>query len=255
MIAFNNSATLSYMGMGLFDTESVWTHPKRVIDSYELIYVTEGKICIREEKNIYSFRKGEMLLLEPNLEHAGTEISTGHTSFFWLHFCTNDLPFFGIPKLCAPAAPNTERSFKEIMHFSKSNLLLCELTLAKFLLSLNTSTEYRNKIAFEANEYIRILSSRPLTARAVASHFGYSTDYLSRIYKKEFGMDLKAGIIKHRISYIESVLINTNDSIKEIAANCGFEEENLFVKFFKYHEGITPTQYRNKFFYIHMNNK
>ena len=42
---------------------------------------------------------------------------------------------------------------------------------------------------------------------------------------------------------------------QEIALQCGFDDENKFVKFFKYHEGITPTQFRNRFFHVHMNSK
>ena len=75
------------------------------------------------------------------------------------------------------------------------------------------------------------------------------------MYKREYGYDIKSGIIKQRLAYIESLLINTDYSVKEIAAMCGFDDENNFVKFFKYHEHTTPTLFRNKFFYVHMNNR
>ena len=43
------------------------------------------------------------------------------------------------------------------------------------------------------------------------------------------------------------------DSVKEIAALLGFSEPNTFIHFFKYHEGISPTLYRNTYHNTHMN--
>lgn len=68
-------------------------------------------------------------------------------------------------------------------------------------------------------------------------------------------MNAKTMITDKRLAYIESMLINTNDSIKDIAEKCGFDDENLFLKYFKYHEGKTSTQFRDEFFRVHMNTK
>ena len=38
-----------------------------------------------------------------------------------------------------------------------------------------------------------------------------------------------------------------------IAHMCGFGDENALVKFFGYHEGISPTSYRSRFFRVHRN--
>lgn len=255
MITLDNKVNLTFSNMGLFDTDSPWIHPAVTIDSFELIFVTEGTVSLYEGERNFELHKGEMVLLCPGTEHGGTKESRGHTSFYWLHFYTDCVSAFNVPKVCTPDPAGTERTFKEIMHTSKSSALLCELYLAGFLISLGRTDEYKNKLACEVNEYIRINSRKKLTAAAVASRFGYSTDYVSRVYKREFGVDVKTGIIKQRLEYIESLLINTDYTIKEIAQMSGFEDENNFVKFFKYHKNVTPTLFRNRFFYVHMNNR
>ena len=50
-------------------------------------------------------------------------------------------------------------------------------------------------------------------------------------------------------------MANTDDTLKSLAGQCGFEDENAFVKFFRYHAGLTPTEYRNRFFRVHRNEK
>lgn len=255
MIEFEKRLTLNFSNIGLFDTNAEWIHPTVTIDSYELIFVLSGDVEIFEGTRRYCVHAGEMLLLEPHIEHGGCKKNTGHTSFYWLHFYTNDVFAWQIPKL-ARAPHNTERVLREMMHlWWQAQRELTELTLAKYLLDSCARTEYKNKLAYEVREYLRIHASAELRVSEVAKHFGYSADHLSRLYRREFGHDLKEGITRQRLAHVESLLINTDYSIKEIAALSGFADENIFVKFFKYHEGVSPKMYRNRYFEIHMNNR
>lgn len=108
-------------------------------------------------------------------------------------------------------------------------------------------------VGYELREYLRLNASRPLTVAEVAAHFGYSCDHLSRLYRREFGCDLKRGIVGARLRHIEALLLNTDYPLKTIAHMCGFGDENALVKFFGYHEGISPTSYRSRFFRVHRN--
>ena len=254
MIEIEKSLTLHFANIGLFDTDAEWIHPTVTVDSYELIYVLAGEVRIREGERYFCVREGEWLLLEPHVEHGGYEKNTGRTSFYWLHFYTSDVAAWEIAKHAA-APHNTERALREIMHLWQSDRTLTELTLAKFLLESRTRADCRSKLAYEVREYLRVHACEDLRVGTVAKHFGYSADHLSRVYRREFGQDLKEGIVRQRLAKIESLLINTDYSIKEIADVGGFEDENAFVKFFKYHEKTTPSAYRNRFFGIHMNIK
>ena len=80
MISIDGKINVAFSNMGLFDTEADWIHPTVTINTYELIFVTEGEVKIREKEKNFRFKKGDMLLLEPGLEHGGTEESRGHTA-------------------------------------------------------------------------------------------------------------------------------------------------------------------------------
>ena len=242
---------MTFSNMGLFDSETKWIHPEIAVDTYELIFVIEGNIFIREDNCDYQLKKGDMILLSPFVTHRGYKESYGHTAFFWLHFFC-DSPALLPPKTSTPSA-TTERTMREIMHFQRFDRRIAEVVLLKFLMEQNCSVFEKNKTAYEVDEFIRINAHRPLSVTALAERFGYSPDHLSRLLSKEFGYDCKSAIIKKRLDFIESQLLNTDFTIKEVAQICGFEDENAFVKFYKYHTKLTPTQFRSRFFYTHMN--
>ena len=255
MISFDGKTSLTFSNMGLFDIRSAWIHPTVTIDTYELIYVVDGEVHIREGNSSYDLGEGDMILLCPGAEHGGTRYSLGHTSFFWLHFYCDDIAFFAVPKVSAPDRTEAERTFKQILHLQEKDRTLAELTVCMFLFTMFRRREQRDRFAYEIAEYIRVNGRKKLSVKDLSAFFGYNGDYLSRIYKREFGKDLKTGINEQRVNYIKSVLINSDLRVFEIAAECGFEDVNAFFKFFKYHTGITPTDYRNSFFRTHMNDR
>ncbi len=253
MITINNSYSLEHRGMGLFETFTDWSHPEIAVETFELIYCIAGNLHIFEGEKRYTVQPNEMLLLEPNTVHGGFEITRGHTGFYWLHFKTNDINSWSIPKLSG-SIPDAKKRFREIMHLYQTNKALSEIALAKFLLEIGENNTSKNKIVYEIKEYIRINFALSLTVSEVAEKFGYSPDYISKLFKKEFGKTIKSEIILQRLNAMETLLLNTNNSIKQIAKETGFESENDFVKFFKYNRHTTPTSFRNKFYKLHMNN-
>lgn len=42
--------------------------------------------------------------------------------------------------------------------------------------------------------------------------------------------------------------------MQEIAAKSGFSDYKLFLKYFRYHEGVTPSEFRSAYYKIHTNN-
>ena len=239
---------LSYLDTGLFETDLDWIHPTLTASSYELLYVVEGEIHIREGEQTYDLQKGEMLLLEPGIEYGGTRQSLGRTCFYWLRFHCSDLAAISLPKRCKPNESVAMHSLAELMYLQRSSPVVAELAFARFLLECGKTSERGDRRVAEICEYMRANSGRSISVTQVAEHFGYSADHLSRLLKKELGVDAKTAIVRYRMEYVESKLLHSDYSIKEIAAQCGFEDENTFVKFFKYHARTTPSLLRSKHF-------
>src|SRR5687768_3298314 len=73
---------------GQFVSRGIGTHPRRVIDSHELIFVTGGSLRLEEDGRQFTLSAGETLLLWPGRRHAGIVPYDPDTEFYWVHFDT-----------------------------------------------------------------------------------------------------------------------------------------------------------------------
>jgi YesN/AraC family two-component response regulator len=94
-----------------------------------------------------------------------------------------------------------------------------------------------------------------VTVSEIADHYGYNVDYIGKLFKANFGLSLKKYIALQRLNLAKDLLLTTMLSVKQIAGEIGYEDENAFVKFFVYHEKMSPTVFRNNYFNTHINNR
>lgn len=77
-----------------------------------------------------------------------------------------------------------------------------------------------------------------------AEHLGISPNAFSKQCKIQFKRS-PSGLIQERVILEAKKLIHlTYKSMKEIAAELNFDDENYFSRYFKKHTGITPTTFR-----------
>lgn len=258
MLKFDSNY-IEFNGMGLFDTDSNWIHPHITEVTYEIIYVISGTVCIEEEGEFYELEKGDMIILKSGIPHKGYKESSGKTSFYWVHFFTDDIGKIINGKFLLSGVKQ-DYLFKEMLHHShKENAspIMTELLLAQILIG-NTQDFIdgkSRKLTKDIFEWTRINATPNLKNTDIAEHFDYSVDHLTRLIKKEYGKNLKQLVTEFVLAKAKGLLVNTNFSIKEISVALEFEEPNAFLKFFKYHAGQTPSEYRNSYNITHMNKK
>lgn len=71
-----------------------------------------------------------------------------------------------------------------------------------------------------------------------------SHTYFHRIYQMAFGETYRQDVIKSKLRLAADMLANTEKAVWEIARDCGYESESYFMRQFKKHKGITPSEYR-----------
>ena len=243
--------------MGLFDSENLWIHPERTEPTYELIYNLKSDIYLEEDGVFHTIKKGEAIVLRPGIPHRGFKESNSPVSFYWIHFTPEneniDFPFFS-------ESFSSPHLFRELMHYSlmpdgspalKNAVLMHILTLMAYENSNNSVPD----VARKAFAYIGANATIDLTAAKVSEHFSYSSEHLSRIMKKFYGVTLKTLIDSAIINSAKGLISNTNMSVKEISAHLKFPNSNAFINFFKYHENISPAAFRKQFTYVCINSK
>lgn len=81
----------------------------------------------------------------------------------------------------------------------------------------------------------------------IANKMSVSQRYLSDTLKKETGKTTTEHLHLHLINEAKNILLNPNKSISEVAYELGFEYPQYFSRLFKKKEGISPTEYREKY--------
>lgn len=255
-------AAIHYIYAGKFTSRGQWLHPTRIIDSYELIIVTEGRFSLYEGESVYPLEEGSVLLLKPSVEHGGVEATDSKISFYWLHFKGVDpideglmAKHFSLREpyhaslLCRQLIHYASEGFEQSVLDSLLYVLLSELSSQSHPLD-----DSENALVLRIREWIRINSDRPLNAPEVAEHFGYNEDYVTRLFKKRYGVGLKSVINELKLNHIKRLLLEAELPLTEIALRVGFSDYKLFLKFFKYHEGLTPSEFKAAYYSLHTNN-
>ena len=85
MFAMNVELVPRILLMGFVSYASPWIHFSRNSDEYILYIVKSGELHIRERGVDYALKRGDMLLLEPNLDHKGTRHARCDYYFFHFH--------------------------------------------------------------------------------------------------------------------------------------------------------------------------
>jgi AraC-like DNA-binding protein len=83
------------------------------------------------------------------------------------------------------------------------------------------------------------------SVKLLASKVNLSPSYLSDLLKKETGLSAQDHIHYFLIEQAKNVLIQTNQSVSEIAYSLGFEYPQYFSRLFKQKTGHTPLEYRS----------
>lgn len=242
--------------MGLFTSNKEWIHRPAVKKTYEMICVTAGTVYICEDENYYELKKGDILVLRPNISHKGYKISSPPVSFYWIHFHVSDESIVQPPFLIHDFT-NTAL-FKELIHYGTSPEYPQYMKESVFVHILTEATAKRfisSALVNNVVEWVRINAGAQLTVRKTAENFGYNDTYLSKLINKHYGMPLKTLISRFTIARANDYLCNTNYSVKEISSMLEFSSPNAFINFYKYHENTTPTKFRNAFSHTLMNNK
>lgn len=94
--------------------------------------------------------------------------------------------------------------------------------------------------------YIRENYQKDLSLESLAGIFGYSPTYLSKMFQKYAKINYKTYLQSVRVEYAYVELMNTDNTIGDIAMNHGFPNAKAFAKSFQRRHGMLPSEYRKK---------
>jgi len=95
-------------------------------------------------------------------------------------------------------------------------------------------------------DHIQLRFRDELGHAEVARLAGMSPSAFSRYFQRHMNVSFSAYVLRLRLGHVRRELIETEDSIAEIAYRSGFNSLNHFNKQFRLHYGQTPRQFRDQ---------
>lgn len=105
----------------------------------------------------------------------------------------------------------------------------------------NNSSYIKNIISYICNHYMDKIELNDL-----AKEVNLSKSTCCREFKKYMSCTIFEYIINYRLVVSSNLLITTNESISDIAYQCGFGSTSYFIEKFKMKTGVSPSIYRKQ---------
>jgi AraC-like DNA-binding protein len=245
-------------------------------NSYEIIYVTEGKIRYKTNDKVYIVEKNSAIFIS-NLEvHEIKILEYPYKRYFTLfkpdyfQSVVNDPILISIFK-------HRPSQFKHVVHFNEAEYPFFEGIIKSMYMEVRDKKEqwqlaigsyihlfiialYRshkesfpltvlNKTMYtvlEIQRYIEEHYMEDVNLKILSSLYFIDMYYLSHLFKKVTGFTFKEYLILYRISKAKELLFNTDSDITQVGLDTGFPNVNHFIRIFKKYEAITPYQYKKK---------
>lgn len=251
-------------------------------DYIEILYALSGKYQILLNNRDYTFKEGDMVLINSNEIHNVFSESEGLNRYICIKFEPELLytswsliemkylmPFilkdsshqkiFTREEIATTVVPSLmENMTKEYTKASYGYEFAIRSDLFRLFLYIIRSWHVQNidlNIGVSINkemetqlrkvfDYIDERYNEDITVREMAKYCNMSYSYFSRMFKRVMKKSFKEYLNYVRISKAEKLLISTNNTITEIALETGFTTSSYFISQFKAHKNISPKQYR-----------
>ncbi len=118
--------------------------------------------------------------------------------------------------------------------------------LAGYLTGTNRLITHNEKLPQLIKEYINKNFSAKITLSILSQKFGCCNATLTKTFKKEYNLSIMEYLCDLRLEKSKEMIVKTRKSFKEIAADCGFYDQNYFSKTFSKKYGVSPTEYRQR---------
>lgn len=105
--------------------------------------------------------------------------------------------------------------------------------------------KFKNKLNLEeVKQFIEMHFAESVTLEQLARVFFVSKEYLSKVFKLEFGRNVTDYILFLRMEKAKEWLADDSIPIKAVAEMAGYEDVTYFYRVFKKHFGIAPGEMR-----------
>jgi AraC-like DNA-binding protein/quercetin dioxygenase-like cupin family protein len=257
-----------------------FTSPFHLHDEFELIVIVRSHGKLYVGNNVTNFSDGDLFLFAPGLPHCfyntrgfekGNEQAHAVAVFFKRDFLGNDFfnktevsqlnklirkSEFGV-QIFNPSRPVIGRMIrldkkKNLEKLGDFLLILNELAGKKNMKllssenSLNAITLSESKVINDVYKYVAENFQKEITFSTAASVANMQRAAFCRYFKRKTKKKFSEFVNETRIMHARKLLSETDDAIKEVAFECGYENTSYFNRQFKQCCSMSPSDFRDQ---------
>lgn len=245
----------------LVDGERSSAHIQQ-LESFLFVAVIKGRGELSFGKESYTVSKGDCFFIDCRQPHSYVSSEDEPWKLLWVYF--NGATSRQYYDYFVSQSKNVFRvtffdravsALTKIIDVNESKSPDSEIMSSRYIMDLLTlsliansggeecDSALKNKL-MAVHNYIEDHFSDDLSLEMLSTQFYISKFYLTREYKKIYGMTIFQHIITARINYGKKLLRFSDKSIDDIAHLCGFNDQSYFARQFKKSESITCFAYR-----------
>lgn len=244
-------------------------------DYIEIAFILSGKCRYRIDGNVYDVAEKDLIILNPGVKHQAIVVDgtqTPATEFYvafsdiWIrNYPENTLPLTKDSECILHAAGDFYQKLFKISasmeaenavrqpgysHMMKSYLVQMILLIIREQSGPITAgpgytfkTTNKKYVVEQILNYFEDHYSEKISLDQIAENMYLSPFYISKVFKSETGDTPINRLIDIRLEKAKE-LLETGESIQEVAAMVGYEDAYHFSKLFKKRYGISPSKVR-----------
>lgn len=249
--------TVRLGGLTLTDTE--YTHDRVDWHFHENPYFTfvlEGKVLEGNRKETYHCGAGSLLFHNWQEAHYNTK-PKGYTRGFHIEINADWFNAYDLPTAALQGSMNLpDPHLKTLMYCILKEAKLCaggeSTAINSLLVQLLSEVKpvptkiHRQKPAWvtQLRDLLHDVPEQPWTLEQLAGYLSIHPVYLCRQFPGYFGCHFGEYVRMIRLQKALRLMFIPSVALTEIAFTCGFADQSHFIRSFKAHYRITPSQYR-----------
>lgn len=211
-----------------------------------LHYVRRGRGTLYIKGHTYPVQPGQFFLVMLGENAVCTADRDDPWEYQWIGFTgvlSHDFaqlpPVFSLPEDITSRLFDLRKPEENMAMRVASDLYLLH---SKLIQPKQSPRDYVQRII----DYVQSSYMQKLSVAQLAKELGVDRCHLSRIFKEKMHISIQAYVLRFRLSEAKRYL-KYGYSIKETALLCGFNDPPNFTRLFTREEGITPTQWKQKY--------
>ncbi|MBE6957089.1 MAG: helix-turn-helix domain-containing protein [Ruminococcaceae bacterium] len=248
-------------------------------DFWEMVYVDKGAVEIQADDKTLVLNQGEVLFHKPHEFHA-IRAFRSNPNFFVISFVCRS-PAMRLFEGYRAALSQSLRPFvssiiteaRNSFHIPKNDVTLLKLRrrsqakeggeqliktyleqllilLARVILEQKDNSvspvreSMETQLISTIKTYIQNNLGKKIAMEELAGVTGYSTSYISRIFRQQCGTTIGKYITAKKITYAKELIRNHTYNMAQIADMLAFDTPQYFAGTFKKETGMTPSEFK-----------